>query len=400
MAKILVVEDSADTLNLIRIKLSRAGHQVIVAADGEAALQSALEHRPQLVILDVMLPKLDGFAVARRLRKILLTRHVAILMLTARSQIADKVAGFEAGADDYITKPFDPAELELRVRTLLARIAPSLEAESAEQKGKVITVFSFRGGVGKTCLAVNLAVTLAQLWGRPMPLMDLALQNGQAAVFLGLRPKATLEDLIDHWQEYSDADLLGDFFAVKNDVVKLLAAPRHPADAERVTSEMLAHLVRIIRMRSPFVVIDTPGLLNDALLAVLDASNLILLLVAPEVASVHAAAEALEAFTALDFDKSKISLVLNRTYTRLALTPSQITSALGVDINLVVPCEPELFVQAINSGVPYVLANPNGAAARVLQDFAFSLGLPEVTDNGELSPLAKTVQARVRSKPG
>src|ERR671934_92218 len=100
MARILVVEDTPDTRNLIRVKLTKAGHEVFTAEDGEAALALTFKHNPQLIVLDLMLPKLDGFAVARKLRATALTRNLPILMLTAKCEIADKVQGFEAGADD------------------------------------------------------------------------------------------------------------------------------------------------------------------------------------------------------------------------------------------------------------------------------------------------------------
>jgi pilus assembly protein CpaE len=398
MARILVVEDTADTLNLIRIKLTKAGHQVVTAADGETALQVAFQLRPQLVVLDVTLPKLDGFSVARRLRSTSITRNVAILMLTARSQIADKVTGYEAGADDYLTKPFDPAELEMRVRTLLGRVAPAPDTEASGPRGKVVSVFSLRGGVGKTSLIVNLAVTVAQLWDQTVPLFDLALQNGQAAIFLGLHPRATLDDLIEHWQEYPDADSLHEFFTEKEGLVRLLAAPRHPYGAERVSAEMLKHLIKLVRAQSPFLFIDAGSQLNDASLAILDASDLILLMMAPDVASVQTAVETLDTFGALEFPTEKVHLVLNRIFARPVLASDQIESAIGAKIRLVIPNEPEFIGHAINAGEPFVLLNPNGAAARVIQDFAYSLGQPDGVDNTQLTPLAKTVQTRARAK--
>src|SRR5919199_4349002 len=104
MARILVVEDTVDTRNLIRVKLTKAGHDVLTAEDGESALTKAFTLKPQLVILDIELPKLDGYAVARRLRQNALTRKVAILMITAKAEIQDKVAGDYAGGGGYLTQ--------------------------------------------------------------------------------------------------------------------------------------------------------------------------------------------------------------------------------------------------------------------------------------------------------
>lgn len=399
MAKILVIDDTLDTLNLIRIKLSKAGHQVLTATDGETGLQLALQKKPQIVVLDVMLPKMDGFSVARQIRKAFSRKYVAILMLTARGQISDKVTGFEAGADDYLTKPFDLEELDLRIRTLLARSAPSPESDSSGGTCRLISVFSLRGGVGKTSLAVNLAVTLAQLWNEPIPLFDLSLQNGHAAIFLGLHPRATLDDLIEHWQEYTDLDALDEFFTEKPNLVRLLAAPKYPASAERVSAEMLKHLVKLVRSQSSFLIADLASKLDNAMLAVLQSSDVILLLMAPEVASVHSAVEALDALRALDYPKERVCLVLNQTISRRGLSPGQVETAVGSSIGLVIPHEQEICAHAINAGQPFVLLSPNSSASRAIQDYAYSLGPPQIFQDAGLTPFARTVRARAKGRP-
>ncbi|MGE5620589.1 MAG: response regulator [Sphingomonadaceae bacterium] len=118
MAKILVVEDERILLDTLRYNLSKAGYEVRTADDGEAALRVARQESPDLVILDVMLPKVDGFDVCRTLRQ---ESSVPILMLTARDDEVDKVLGLELGADDYLTKPFSLRELMARVKALLRR---------------------------------------------------------------------------------------------------------------------------------------------------------------------------------------------------------------------------------------------------------------------------------------
>jgi DNA-binding response OmpR family regulator len=115
---VLVVDDDVRLVSLVRMYLEREGFQVIAAHDGEQALALAERIRPQFVILDLMLPKLDGLTVCRRLRKI---SDVPILMLTARVDEAEKITGLRTGADDYVTKPFSPRELVERVRTILRR---------------------------------------------------------------------------------------------------------------------------------------------------------------------------------------------------------------------------------------------------------------------------------------
>ena len=118
---VLVADDDPDILDLVTFRLDRAGYEVMQARDGQEALDAALERTPDLCVLDVMMPRLDGYEVTRRLREESATRTVPIILLTARAQEADVQRGFESGATDYVKKPFSPQELRARVEALLAR---------------------------------------------------------------------------------------------------------------------------------------------------------------------------------------------------------------------------------------------------------------------------------------
>jgi len=126
MATVLLVDDDPKIRDLLRLYVEREGHRAIFAADGETALQTALRQEPDLILLDVMLPGLDGFEVCRRIRE---SSEVPILLLTARSGDSDKVIGLDLGADDYVVKPFSPRELMARVRALLRRRRLDLERD-------------------------------------------------------------------------------------------------------------------------------------------------------------------------------------------------------------------------------------------------------------------------------
>ena len=118
---VLVADDDPDILTLVGFRLERAGYDVLPARDGEEALALALERQPDLAVLDVMMPKLDGYEVTQRLRDNAATSGMPVILLTARVQEADITRGFEAGADDYIKKPFSPQELRARVQAILGR---------------------------------------------------------------------------------------------------------------------------------------------------------------------------------------------------------------------------------------------------------------------------------------
>lgn len=121
MYRVLVVEDEVDIADLIMFNLQRAGYEVLKSHDGIAGTEAALRERPDLIVLDLMLPGRDGYSVFRQLRKDPRTSHIPVIMLTARAQTEDRIQGLEAGADDYLTKPFSPKELVLRVNAILKR---------------------------------------------------------------------------------------------------------------------------------------------------------------------------------------------------------------------------------------------------------------------------------------
>ncbi len=157
MATILVVEDERDLNDLVRHHLESEGHQVVQAFDGPSGLEAASRARPDLVILDWMLPRLDGLEVCRRIRQ---ESVVPVLMLTARSEEVDRVVGLEVGADDYLTKPFGIRELLARARALLRRVELDREAGAGSSQSAL--------AVGP--LRVDLLEHTAAVDGRPVDL--------------------------------------------------------------------------------------------------------------------------------------------------------------------------------------------------------------------------------------
>ncbi|MCX7866478.1 response regulator [Limisphaera sp. VF-2] len=168
---ILVVDDEPETLELVSLHLRQAGFEVLTAEDGAAALEKARARLPQLIVLDLMLPETDGLEVCKRLRRDPATAGIPILMLTARATEVDRVLGLELGADDYVTKPFSPRELVLRVRKLLERKGPGEPAEVLQFEDLVIDVPAHQVTVAGqvvhlTATEFKLLATLAQRRGR------------------------------------------------------------------------------------------------------------------------------------------------------------------------------------------------------------------------------------------
>ncbi|HEY8192818.1 MAG TPA: response regulator transcription factor [Gaiellaceae bacterium] len=139
---VLIVEDESSIASFVSLYLKKAGYDVQVATTGGAALEKADEHTPSLIVLDLMLPDMDGIDVCRRLRK---RSDVPILMLTARDEDIDKIIGLEVGADDYMTKPFNPRELVARIKSILRRATPERrDAETAELRHGDLVINSGR----------------------------------------------------------------------------------------------------------------------------------------------------------------------------------------------------------------------------------------------------------------
>jgi len=170
--KILVVDDEPEAVELVEFNLKQAGFEVVTAADGEEALKKARSLQPALVVLDLMLPEVDGLEVCKLLRRDAATVKIPILMLTAKAAEIDRVLGLELGADDYVTKPFSPRELVLRIKKLLERGQPPAGARDIMRFGELLIEIpqhrvSWKGRAFElTATEFKLLTLLAQRAGR------------------------------------------------------------------------------------------------------------------------------------------------------------------------------------------------------------------------------------------
>jgi DNA-binding response OmpR family regulator len=176
---ILVIDDEPELVKLLDYNLTKAGYLVLSARDGEAGLSTARKHAPDAIILDVMMPGLDGWEVCKRLRQDASTSALPILMLTAKADEGDRVLGLELGADDYVTKPFGVRELLARVKALLRRSEVASSSPEVLKTGKIVldssrrTVTSSGKPVALTATEFNLLKALAEKEGRVISREDL-----------------------------------------------------------------------------------------------------------------------------------------------------------------------------------------------------------------------------------
>jgi pilus assembly protein CpaE len=398
-SRILAVDDSPLILKLIAGVLSPAGYEVHTASSGTEALAQVGEIQPELIILDVTMPGMNGYELCRTLRQMPVAANLPIIMLTSLDSLENKIKGFEAGADDYMLKPFQAAELRARVEALLLRSSAPASLGIAPT-ATILAVFSLRGGSGVSSLAANLAAALAQLWEVPVVLVDLALTAGQAALMLNLSLRHTWANLATVGLEEMDSELLDNVLLHHASGVRVLAAPSRPEESELISAEKVTYTLAQLGQHYHYLVLDLPHDFKDTSLAGLDAAHQVLAVMTPDLASVRAMASTLDVFDMLDYPAEKVRVVLNNTFQRHGLSRRDIESALKRPMDLEIPFAPDAFVPAVNRGRPPVLDSPASEAAVTLEDYAFQLSKKEHTGQPPESPSAawKRVNRRIKRK--
>ena len=376
MTRILVIDDEPLYHKMIAHALEAEKYQLDFASSGNEGLQKAKINKPDLIITDVMMPDIDGYEVTRLLRREPQFAHIPILVLTAQAGLQSKLKSFEAGADDHLTKPFEPKELAARLAALLRRtesISPRTLPGAAHEEARLIAVHSLRGGTGCSSLAVNLGVGLASLWKTPTILLDLTMVAGQVALMLNATLKRTWADIAKYKPAELDIDMLESIVGKHESGVAFIAAPTYPTEAETITGGILEASLQMLRKHYDYMVADLPHDFNDIVVRTLDTADVILLTTAPDVASIRAAAAALDTYSKLNYPPEKIKLILNATFPKHGLPKDKIEAALGVPIMVTIPYTPDLFVEAINFGQPLILSKPDEPIGGLLEDLAFFL---------------------------
>lgn len=360
--KILIIDDDVDTLKLVGLMLERQGYEIAVANNGALGLSKAAAEHPQLILLDVMMPDLDGYEVTRRLRRDPGVAHIPVIMFTAKTMVDDKVAGFEAGVDDYLTKPTHPAELTAHVKAVLARTAQVRLAPV--DRAKMVAFLGAKGGVGTSTLALNVSVSLQ---GRGQDVILAEFNPGRASIglILGVRDPSALSNLLhrsmkDIHLRSVESELVSDRTGVR----LLLASPKpNEGDLDQAVSQMEAVLNNLASMCT-VVTIDMGDGLRPYTKAVLRMVDRVILVTEPIYPSNVLARALVEELERDGPGGQKIHLALvNRERTSLQIPWRQVASDLGLELAGIVSPAPEQAHQSAQGGRPLVVSHPDSLVA-------------------------------------
>jgi pilus assembly protein CpaE len=359
--KILVVDDDVDSLKLIGLMLQKQGYEVIAASTGSQAMQKAFSELPDLIILDVMMPDMNGYEVCKRLRANPPTQSTPVIMFTAKTLIDDKVMGFEAGADDYLTKPTHPAELASRVKQMLARSRSTRPAKAVEQN-TLLGVIGAKGGIGTTTIAVNIGAALAQSGAKPI-LVDFRLGSGSMGLLLGFDKTAGLANVLNRPAADIRAPLVERELVAHASGLRALLSSVRPKEAQlNLNPEAAEAIIHALRtLGNPTIVDLGTGYtsVNSRLLANMDR---VVLLVEPIRMTLRMAQELLREIET-ELRKPVSIVVVTRSQSKLQIPWHEVEAMLGREILAIISPAPELAFQAAEAGMPMVVQQPTAIVA-------------------------------------
>jgi pilus assembly protein CpaE len=369
-AKILVVDDDPNVQRLLQYTLKQEGYEVVTASDGAEGFRLWGAEDPSLILLDVMLPKLDGYQVASKIRQEEgSTGHVPIIMLTAEREVEQKVRGLRAGADDYLIKPFHPAELLARIKSLLARFAPRDALVGRPPLGRVFAYYGAKGGVGTTTIAINAAIALHRELGRKVCLVDGNLQFGDHRVFLDLGlDRKSIVDIVS--APSIDVDLVRQVIVKHDSGADLLLAPPSPETAELVTADHMPVILEHLRTLYDYVLVDIDKKLDDVNLGIIEAAETVFVVMTADLSCLKNVRLVLETIGHLGYEKSKVQLVLNRSNAFTGINVKNAEGALKRTIDHQIVNEYRGAISALNSGAPFMFTKADSVLGRAILEYA------------------------------
>ena len=367
--KILIIDDDIDTLKLVGLMLQKQGYTIVAASNGPQGLEQAERENPDLILLDVMMPEMDGYEVTKRLRANPLTTNTPILMFTAKTQLDDKVTGFEAGADDYLTKPTHPSELHAHVKALLARTSKgklSTTPLPTDVPSMTIGVLAPRGGQGVSTVAVNLGHALRLATKADVIVAELRPGMGSIGPDLGdSNPKALTDLLTGNVGEMTRQKVKEDLY-VHETGLRLLFGSTQPKDASLVNSlAPMEALVNRLTYLTPYLVLDLGAGLTPLVQKMVSFCNIVFVLAEPVPNAVNHSKMLMDDLADLGTTRQCIKvIVVNRIRSDTQLNMSQMEELLGQAPVVAITPAPELMYMSARGKTTAIAARPDSLTAQ------------------------------------
>lgn len=375
--KILVVDDQAVMLRLMSHPLEQEGFQIVTAMSGREALQKLQAEQPELVILDIILPDMNGIDVCSHIRQEMGLVDLPVILLSGQTEVTAKIKGLEAGADEYVTKPVDPKEMVARVKALLARTRrlrqggpPAASTPRKGRRAQTVAVIGAKGGVGVTTLTANLSMALA-IRGQRVIAVELRPYFGTLARQMGITPASGLSELLELIpRNITDMQVSQRLVGLQHGL-QLLPGPQQLKEYREIQGEQVEALHGAMLGLADMVVFDLPHMPSVANRAALRAAQLVLIVVEPERNAVIAAQALIELLRAWSVSQSIMKLVVvNRTQAVQAVSVAEIQRLTGCELYGTVTAAPDVAAAAVNQGVPIVVASSNSLVAGTLFEIA------------------------------
>ena len=364
MARIYVIDDDEQLLRMVGLMLERGGHSVTLMSDPVQGLEQIKIDKPDMVVLDVMMPKMSGHDLTREVRKDKNLAELPILVLTARSQEVDRATALKSGANEYLSKPVTSQELIERVDSLLAQNDGRKENP---QQGFNITLFGFRGGVGKTTLAVNMAAALRRISQQEVCLIDFSPSGSQIVNHIRLQARTSWDDLPESGD--FDWELLQKNLIIHPSGLRVLAAPILPQSPDKLSDKTATQILNILREQMAFVVVDAPNCLTPTLRAAFKATDMGLHVISPEVVAVQTAVQVNRMLRKLGITLKRKSHVLNQITPDAQLPQAAVERGLNNRVSFQIGYDSNQS-RAMGQGVPLTLTSANSPIPTVIRRMA------------------------------
>lgn len=377
--RVLIVDDVAETRENIKklLMFENDIEAVGEAANGDEALAFARHLKPDVVLMDINMPLMDGITATERMT--LEQPQIGIIIMSVQGEQEYLRKAMMAGAREYLIKPPSGDELVATIRRVyevewkrrqsMGAVVQSAIKEEQREPGRVISVFSTKGGVGKSIIAVNLAVSLKNTTNLRVAMLDLDLQFGDVAMLLDLLPKRTIADLVSE-PEHMDKEMLEGYMIEHDSGVRVLPAPLRPEYAEMINGRHIESIIKILKESYDYIVVDTCQSFQDTILAALDASDLIYMVTTLDVPTIKNIKLGLEVMSSLHYENDRVKIILNRSTAEMGVSIQDLTSSIRYAVACQLPSDGKVVVGSANRGIPFVQSDPKSPMTMAIQDLA------------------------------